>query len=644
MTKPLTRGGRFAALLLLPCGLLPLVIAPRTSAPVATSAFHDWTSRHIIYPQYGTSRALEAARIDPRSTMRWRETEQRQLAQRQINFFGAQPLLRFRYRGGPPVHRFPQRQPPVNIQRDWSINLGTAGTAISMYPAKFSFNTSATPSCSADFVVFPVNAGGTATQPNLVAFNNLYSGTTGGTGKCNRTASGNDTGNAATVMWSYNIQAPGSGVGAVPASPVLSLDGNKVAFVESAAGHAAHFHVLAWKNGDGKDTKLQNTLKPLTLQAPFSTTAPANGSGQVTDLVLGTSSSTLSSPFIDYTNDNAYVGNDAGVIYRINNVFCTTAACISSNAQPALDSTWGSSGALTIGGTCTGASGKLTAPVLNFPNYTLFVGCADGKLYAISSTGAVTSIVVGDGVGSKTFGGIVDPPIVDPVNSYVYAVSGSAGGGANGVLVQAPIDLSSSVAVPIGSGNQCNIHSPTPNNAYFTSPTTAGALMYVAGTLGTVGPCTATGATGGTGEIFGVTFTATGKLTAGAPAKATSGLANPGNEFAPILEFFNPNIGGGEDLLFFAVLCTGANMASYNVTSGFPTTTGFLSGPVTEGFGTSGFVVDNSALTSAGNTPQAASIYFNALGENAACTGNTGGNTTPGTGGCAIKLTQAGLQ
>ena len=168
--------------------------------------------------------------------------------------------------------------------------------------------------------------------------------------------------------------------------------------------------------------------------------------------------------------------------------------------------------------------------------------------------------------------------------------------------------------------------------------------MYVAGTTGTVGPCTATGATGGTGEIFGVTFTATGKLTAGAPAHSTTGLANPGNEFAPILEFFNPNIGGGEDLLFFAVLCTGANMASYNVTSGFPTTTGFLSGPVTEGFGTSGFVVDNSALTSAGNTPQAASIYFNAVGENAACTGNTGGNTTPGTGGCAIKLTQAGLQ
>jgi hypothetical protein len=644
MTKPLSWGGRFAALLLLPCGILPLVIAPRTSAPIAAPAFHDWTSHHIIYPQYGTSRALDAARIDPRAPMRWRETEQRQLAQRQINIFAAQRLLQFRYRGGPPVQRFPQRRPPVNMQRDWSINLGTAGTAISMYPAKFSFNTTATPSCSADFVVFPVNTGGTTTQPNLVAFNNLYSGTTGGTGKCNRTVSGNDTGTAATVMWSYNIQALGGGVGAVPASPVLSLDGNKVAFVESATGQPAHFHVLAWKNGDGKDTKLQNTLKPVTLKAPFSTTAPANGSGQVTDLVLGTSSSTLSSPFIDYSNDNAYVGNDAGVVYRIKNIFCTTAACIASNSQPALDSTWGSGGALTIGGTCAGTSGRLTAPVLNFPTYTLFVGCADGRLYAISSAGTVTSIVVGDGVGSKAFGGIVDPPVVDPVNDYVYAVSGSAGGGANGVLLQAPIDLSSSVAVPIGSGNQCNIHSPTPNNAYFTSPTTAGALMYVAGTLGTVGPCTATGATGGTGEIFGVTFTATGKLTAGAPAKATSGLANPGNEFAPILEFFNPNIGGGEDLLFFAVLCTGANMASYNVTSGFPTTTGFLSGPITEGFGTSGFVVDNSALTSAGNTPQAASIYFNALGENATCTGNTGGNTTPGTGGCAIKLTQAGLQ
>jgi hypothetical protein len=50
-------------------------------------------------------------------------------------------------------------------------------------------------------------------------------------------------------------------------------------------------------------------------------------------------------------------------------------------------------------------------------------------------------------------------------------------------------------------------------------------------------------------------------------------------------------------------------------------------------------VIDNESTSN-----QASSIYFNALAENAACTGNTGGNTTPNTGGCAVKLTQSALQ
>jgi len=112
----------------------------------------------------------------------------------------------------------------------------------------------------------------------------------------------------------------------------------------------------------------------------------------------------------------------------------------------------------------------------------------------------IVSLAVGDGVAAKAFGGIVDAPLVDGVNGFIYAVSGSAGNGANGVLVQAKADLSSSVAVPVGSGNQCNIHVPAPNNAYFTSPTAAGAMMYVAGTTGVVGLARRRVPTAGTGE------------------------------------------------------------------------------------------------------------------------------------------------
>jgi hypothetical protein len=347
---------------------------------------------------------------------------------------------------------------------------------------------------------------------------------------------------------------------------------------------------------------------------------------------------------VDYSRDVAYVGNDLGVVYRIKDVFCTgiNADCAGAvKPAPSLDGTWGTGGAVTIGGTCMGTTAKLTGPVLDSVTGNIYVGCADGKLYQISQAGTVTSLTVGDSRAAMAHGGIIDPPMVDSVNGFVYAASGSASSGANGVLVQAKVGLASSVAVPIGAGNQCDMHDPALNNAYFTSPTSAGALIYVAGVINPpVGPCTATGSTGGNLDLYGVTLGTGGVMTTGAPAHAT-GVGSVGNEFAPLTEFFNPSLGGGEDLLFFSVIATGTNTASLNITSGFPASPvpTFAAGPVAAGFGTSGIIVDNESTSN-----QASSVYFNALAENAACTGNIGVNTTPGTGGCAVKLTQSALQ
>jgi hypothetical protein len=627
MTKPLPWGGRVALLLLLPIGLLPLFGTVQRTVPQGPSSrFQDWSTRHAIYSQTGTSAALEAARSDPRALFRWREVEQRETRRRQ-----AFAILGFR--GRPILHGVPERTAPM--QRDWSISLGTAGTAPAMYPAKFGFNVTSAPDCTNDFVVFPVNAAGSATQPNIVAFNNLYSGTAGGTGTCDgRTTPGGhtDTKTSATVLWSYNVSKIG---GAVATSPVITLDatGSKIAFVESAAGSPAHFHVLAWKSGDGQTTSLQNVLVPVAITT-FVGTAPVAGSGTATDLALGaatTGTDTLSSPYIDYANDFAYVGNDIGIVYRIKNVFCTTASC--GTAAPSLDTTWGTGGAVTIGGTCTG---KLTAPVLDFYNLNIYVGCSDGKLYSISQAGTIKSLAVGDGVASKTFGGIVDPPIVDGVNGLVYAVSGSANNGANGVLVQAKADFSSSVAVPIGAGNQCNIHAPALNNAYFTNPGSTDSLIYVAGVTGTVGPCTPAGATGGAAVLYGVSFAASGALNAGAPANSLTSQNPVGSEYAPIGEFFNATT--GNDFIFVSLLRNTShgfsNLYLFFSTNGW--NANVQGTPATEGLGASGMIVDNDSASGQGS-----SIYFDALNENATCTSpQTGTNTD----GCAVKLTQAALQ
>ena len=438
-------------------------------------------------------------------------------------------------------------------------------------------------------------------------------------------------------MWSYNVHAIAAG-GAVPTSPAISLDGKKVAFVESASGSAAHFHVLAWRAGDTGSTNLQTTTSPKAITT-FSTGAPVATAttGVASNLALGTATTgtdTLSSPYIDYANDLAYVGNDIGVLYRVKNVFCTLPACTSvvGGLAPAVDTSWGTGGAVSV------CSGKLTGPILDFNNLNVYVGCSDGKLYSITQAGVVASIAVGDGIAVKPFGAIVDPPIVDGGNGFIYVVSGSAGNGNHGVLVQAKADFSSSVAVPIGNGNQCNIHAPALSNSYFTNATPAGAQIYVGGVTGTIGTCTAAGATGGAAVLYGVNLGAGGVMASGAPANSLPSGNPVGSEYAPIGEFFNS--ASGNDVLFVDLLRNSShnfnNIYSFDITSGFTTT---IDNSTIEGQGSSGMVFDNAANT---NTfPQASSVYFNSLNQDAGCTNpQTGTNTQ----GCAIKLTQAGLQ
>ncbi len=100
MTKHLPWTGRFALLLFLPVGFLPFVyssdqqsrinralpndpgasIVPGPLASQLRSAspkIVDWTTRHTMYTQFGTSRALaEAAQRDPRARFRWQEAQQ----------------------------------------------------------------------------------------------------------------------------------------------------------------------------------------------------------------------------------------------------------------------------------------------------------------------------------------------------------------------------------------------------------------------------------------------------------------------------------------------------------------------------------------------------------------------------------------
>jgi hypothetical protein len=512
-----------------------------------------------------------------------------------------------------------------------------------MFPAKFTFDITAAPSCANDYIIYPLNTAGSATQANLVAFNNLYSGTAGSDGICNRTPVTNDDGVDATVLWSYNVSAIG---GAVTTSPVLSWDytgvagsvlGTKVAFVESAPGQNAHFHVLAWKAGDGQDTTdaggLQNTMKPAQITgAAFVATDPVAGSGTATDLALNADfggPDTISSPFVDYTHDYAYVGNDAGDIYRIKDVFCpsfnTDAGC-TTGAGPSLDTSWGSgNGFVEVAGGC----GVLSGAVEDSVTGNVFVGCPDGHVYGFTSTGARLSPTnnLGLGDGSPSFGGVILPPIVDSSNGLIYAVAGT--NDTSPVLMQATTSFASRRIVPLGVAPTSpgeNISLPAFNTSYFSSVSSANWAIVSCGF----------DSTGSFSVLYDVGFSSGRVMNNTTPvASGQFGLAADAEACSPITGFTNTNVGPPSpptDWMFLGL--SGGHLYNFdlNGTTGSSFAGGFapFSAPYSVAGGASGIIPDNES-----GVNQASSIYFSSLG--------TGLCGTGGTGYCAVKLTQAGL-
>ena len=120
-------------------------------------------------------------------------------------------------------------QPP---DRDWTMSLGLGRIAPNMFPAKYSFDPRRAPDCINDYVVFGLNRvrTGQPGQPGGVQ-QPLHGHESGGS--C--------TGATPTVLFAYNTSTLTAG--RILTSTALSLDGKKIAFVESGnvSGNPFHF-------------------------------------------------------------------------------------------------------------------------------------------------------------------------------------------------------------------------------------------------------------------------------------------------------------------------------------------------------------------------------------------------------------------
>lgn len=464
-----------------------------------------------------------------------------------------------------------------------TFNFQPAPGAGEGFPAKYVFDVTAAPSCSNDYVAIGIGttpaSGG---QANILGVNNLYSTSPA-------SSAPNCTTNGPTVMFAY-----ASGSGGVPGSLAISQNGTQLAFIENQTGKS-YFHILTLGTTGSNGTSPTNAVVPGTGNNAADKSVLLSPDGGVTN------QGATSSPFIFYTHgdtsDAAYVttyspaGSGSGYLYKISNVFNggatpTIVWSVAINAEP-------------------------SSPNYETSSNSVFFTDSKGRIDYVVDSGATPSVVYGPIVASGSTS--LNPVIIDNASKNIYATFNT--NGTNAIVVQAPTSLTSSVSVPVGTGNTtyAGPYGVEFNNAWYTGVGTP--LMYVVGT-----------GSGTTPTLYSVGFNA-GGLMNGTANGTTVALTTGTADASPLTEYYNSAL--AKDFLFVGVTnncaaTTGGGTAgcvmALDITSGFPSVTAGTTALAASG-GTTGIIVDNdSSIT------QASSIYY------ATKTGQT-----------LVKATQQGL-
>jgi hypothetical protein len=639
-------------------------LSRRPASPHFVGVPDDWTHHHVVFSNPGT---YEQVAKDPAAYAKWltirydtrfilQQMKQNPAQQAPATVPGFATLAG--RLGAPTSDRWPIRRPPPRfllgepLKQDWSMSLGSTGTVgAGQFPAKFSFSTSSA-SCS-DLVVFNTGlAGVSAGQANIVAYSNPYSSPT-----C--------TGTVPSVYWAYY-----SGGGKALTSPVISLDGSKVAFVENPATGtgAAILRIIAWQSGQGTaagaatptESYTNTTVGAAGNKAWNTTNCPTGDSCMISVAFQSPDGNpdARSAPFYVYEGpDTIYVGDASGYLHEFTGVFLGTPAEVTSGGWP-----------IHVSGNI------LTSPVYDSgTSGNIFVADSGGYLYSYKPSSAAHEMTSSK-LALTGSTGIVDGPLVDSTTEEVYVFVGNdentntscsydcnTSTGCNGVF-QFPAGnttigtgvCASSSATSWGSATNCGKES-----VFGVGNTTTtlydGAFDHIyfvgSGTSGYLWTCAATGTPAPKLDYTNMSaFVPSGNVIGNA-TDAIKPLTSTGATCSPVTEIWGTG-GGTNDYIFLSVsgngnisdgsTCTGACVYNFLVaTGGTATTGGTESTPsaATAGLaaasGSSGIIIDNTSSSTG-----ASEIYFSSLANGAsACAGNgTTGNTI---GGCAVQAKQS---
>lgn len=515
---------------------------------------------------------------------------------------------------------------PNAIHKDWSENLSVGLVNPNAYPAKFSFTTTAF-SCVRDFVAYPTGIAGTAaTQATIVAYDELYGTNTPNTG-CGTSAT------VPTVYWSYDTSYPQGSTtndgSVIKTSPVLSLDGTQVAFIQ-VAGTTANLVLLKWA-ASATTVAMDTATNNVTNANYRACTAPC-----MTRIALnGAHNDTWSAPFYDYDDDIIYVGDDSGELHQISDVF--------------LSGTPTETGHVALGATI------LASPVYDSTSGLVFVGSEAGILYSVTASTMAVSATSGTLAASAT-AGIFDAPLVDSTAGKVYvfvayAVTASGCTNHDNCVFQFATNFANGTFgthEALGTGNTTTgeqyLFDGDFDNIYYSSSAGTAGNLYVEG-------FTDPGLTGSQGSLYRIPISGTGTMSAPVVTATSAAFTEPYP--SPVTEFCNNGTSAcvssgtattsGTDYIFFsahrgnATGCTSSSnldgcVLAYNVSSGAAVFSSFLQETYTGTFNcfvTGGLVVDNAIPS--GTEAGASEIYFMGLnGTTTNLCGNAGGGDLTG--------------
>ena len=502
-------GGALLALVTLGC-----ILTLQAARPYEHGLPTDWSHRHVIFSQPGTAERVARVAQDPRY---WQQF----IRQKMVRVLSTED-------GAPNANPSPAFATGADVPASssdglWSQNMGSGATVgAGNYPIKYSFS-STTATCknvaNPDFVIFNTGLQSSTTKPSIIAYDNLYSG-------CS------SFGTVPTVYWSYNTTAQ-TVPGTIKTSPIISLDGSQVAFVQTDGLNHGTLVLLKWKANNG--TLAAPILPAFKTTANYpSCIAPCMTAFLLRTTALGLGAQTddiTSSIFYDYTSDTAYVGDSLGLLHKYHPFFTTgvpaeVALPWPVQANPANHT-------------------ALTSPVYDHVTHNVFVGDAGGYFERISATGIPTvSAQVDHGAGIST-----DGPILDQTAQKMYVFSSNdnstncAGGPCAAVLQFSTTFASGTSGTKTTVGNS----SGTPNflyagafdNSYYNSRNATGNL-YVCGN------------TCANPTMYQVPISA-GTMPVAATSLTTATTTGSTDSCSTVTDVSNPNAAGGlEERVYFS--------------------------------------------------------------------------------------------